>query len=262
MPETHNGTTLKQMTYNGQKLKKWKHNGILVYSAGNIVTYYVNGVFYQEEVESGKSVLSPTTFTPSKTGYTFLGWSLSEGGTVLSECVMDSEPITLYAVWKANDIILVSNYATQNGYGFAGSGSSPLPGESSWGSFGNLLIKSTRGTYGYTRGFLNKAIDLTDYKTITFNILFRLGFGYSGISTIGGFYVGYANSTTVNSASGASRSYNQSPFESSMTFNVDISKVTGEKYVGVVVWAGSYEGDDEWVDGWNQMKVSSIVLKG
>ena len=44
MKETHNGIVLKKMTYNGQKVKKWKHNGVLVYSAGNIVTYYVDGV--------------------------------------------------------------------------------------------------------------------------------------------------------------------------------------------------------------------------
>lgn len=111
MKETHNGIVLKKMTYNGQKVKKWKHNGVLVYSAGNIVTYYVDGVFYQEEVESGNSVLSPTTFTPSKTGYTFVGWSLSEGGAVLSEYVMDSDPITLYAIM----IQTVTSYSYNGG---------------------------------------------------------------------------------------------------------------------------------------------------
>ena len=111
MKETHNGIVLKKMTYNGQKVKKWKHNGVLVYSAGNIVTYYVDGVLYQEEVESGNSVLSPTTFTPSKTGYTFVGWSLSEGGAVLSECVMDSDPITLYAIM----IQTVTSYSYNGG---------------------------------------------------------------------------------------------------------------------------------------------------
>lgn len=111
MPETHNGTTLKQMTYNGQKVKKWKHDGVLVYSAGNIVTYYVDGTSYQEEVEYGNSVLSPTSFTPSKDGYTFVGWSLSEGGAVLSECVMDSDPITLYAIM----IQTVTSYSYNGG---------------------------------------------------------------------------------------------------------------------------------------------------
>lgn len=98
MPGTMNDILLKQMTYNGEKVKKWKHNGVLVYSAGNIVTYYVDGVSYQEEVEYGNTVLNPTSFTPSKDSYTFVGWSLTDGGDVLTEYLMDSDPITLYAI--------------------------------------------------------------------------------------------------------------------------------------------------------------------
>ena len=114
MPETHNGTVLKQITYNGQKVKKWNHNGVLVYSAANIVTYYVNGVSYQEEVEYGKSVLNPTSFTPIKSGYTFSGWSLTDGGAVLSNYVMDTEPITLYAVWNEISIGISSTYTNSD----------------------------------------------------------------------------------------------------------------------------------------------------
>lgn len=111
MPETHNGTVLKKMTYNGQKVKKWKHNGVLVYSAGEIVTYYVNGVVYKEEVEDGESVLSPTSFTPSVSGATFLGWSESKSSTsVLTSKVMNGEPITLYGVYTyTNKSVSVNN---------------------------------------------------------------------------------------------------------------------------------------------------------
>lgn len=46
-----------------------------IYSAGNIVTYYVDsGTYYTEEVDSDASCLSPKTFTPSKDGWSFVGW--------------------------------------------------------------------------------------------------------------------------------------------------------------------------------------------
>lgn len=145
MPETHNGTVLKQMIYNGQKVKKWKHDGVLVYSAGNIVTYYVDGTSYQEEVESGNSVLSPTSFTPSKSGYTFVGWSLSEGGAVLSECVMDSDPITLYAIM----IQTVTSYSYNGG---VQSFTAPVAGTyllQVWGAQGG-----SGGNGGYAKGYI------------------------------------------------------------------------------------------------------------
>ena len=97
-----NNTTLKNMNYNGEKVKKWIHNGVQVFSAGSTVTYVVDsGVSYTEEVDSGASCLSPTTFTPSKDGWTFVGWreDTTASGSVLSSKVMESEPITLYAVY-------------------------------------------------------------------------------------------------------------------------------------------------------------------
>lgn len=104
----HNGVTLKNMTYNGQKVKKWFHNDSRVFSAGNVVTYYVDsGVYYREEVDSDASCLNPTAFTPSKSGWTFVGWreDTTASNDVLSSKVMGDEPITLYAVFK-QDITL------------------------------------------------------------------------------------------------------------------------------------------------------------
>ena len=84
--------------------KKVYVDDVQVFSAGNIVTYYVDGVAYQEEVECGNSCLSPTSFTPTKDGWEFLGWSSSVDSTsVLESLVMDSDPITLYAVFKYPD---------------------------------------------------------------------------------------------------------------------------------------------------------------
>ena len=100
---SYENTTIKKMTYNGQKVKKWYHNGVKVFSAGNVVTYYVDtDNIHTEEVDSEASCLSPTTFTPSKTGYTFVGWrnDTSASSDVLTTKIMGDEPICLYAVFK------------------------------------------------------------------------------------------------------------------------------------------------------------------
>lgn len=80
-----------------------KSDGRVLWSAGSTVTYVVDsGVSYTEEVDSGASCLSPKTFTPSKDGWTFVGWreDTTASGSVLSSKVMESDPITLYAVFE------------------------------------------------------------------------------------------------------------------------------------------------------------------
>lgn len=101
------GAKPKRMYINGLKVKKAYCMGERVWSAGSIVTYICNGVSYQEEVEDGNTVLSPTTFTPILDGATFLGWSLSPNNTtVQTSLVMSGKPITLYAVFKYTDMTL------------------------------------------------------------------------------------------------------------------------------------------------------------
>lgn len=112
---SHNGTTLKKMSYNGEKVKKWYHDDVKVYSAGGVVTYYVDdGVIYQEEVDSEASCLSPKTFTPSKSGWSFVGWreDKTANGSVLSSKVMGDTPITLYAVFSADVTVTYYNNST------------------------------------------------------------------------------------------------------------------------------------------------------
>ena len=89
----------------GSKIKKAYLGSQRVYSAGNVVTYKVDSsVTYQEEVDSDASCLSPKTFTPTKTGWIFVGWreDSAASGTVLSSKTMGDEPVTLYAVFKQN----------------------------------------------------------------------------------------------------------------------------------------------------------------
>lgn len=101
MPLMTGQSQIKLMSSNHKITKLYCENEA-IYSAGNIVTYYANGVSYQEEVESGANCLNPTSFTPSKSGCTFLGWreDKTASGDVLTEKVMGDDPITLYAVFE------------------------------------------------------------------------------------------------------------------------------------------------------------------
>lgn len=110
-----NGTTLKKMQFNGQKVKKWDHNGVRIFSAGNIVTYQVDsGTSYKEEVDNEASCLSPKTFTPTKSGWTFVGWrtDTAASSSVLSSKVMGEDPITLYAVFRQAVTVTYYNGST------------------------------------------------------------------------------------------------------------------------------------------------------
>jgi uncharacterized repeat protein (TIGR02543 family) len=74
-----------------------------IYSAGNVVTYWVDtDIEYKEDVDSDASCLSPTSFTLSKDGWTFVGWreDTTASGDVLTSKVMGDNPISLYAVFK------------------------------------------------------------------------------------------------------------------------------------------------------------------
>lgn len=86
-----------------------------VWRAAKAVTYIVdNNVAYSEDVVRGNSVLSPTTFTPSKSGYTFVGWreDTAANSSVLSSKTMGDSEITLYAVFKRTMTLTYYNNTT------------------------------------------------------------------------------------------------------------------------------------------------------
>ena len=113
------GTKPKRMYIGGLKAKKAYCMGERVWSAGSIVTYICNGVSYQEEVEDGNTVLSPTTFAPTLDGATFLGWSLyRDDATVQTSLFMEGEPITLYAVFKYADGAETQTYKNPTASGY------------------------------------------------------------------------------------------------------------------------------------------------
>ena len=103
MAKVFMGATGCKMYLGAAKITKAYLGSQRVYSAGNIVTYKVDsGVTYQEEVDSGAFCLAPTTFTPAKSGWVFVGWreDATAAGSVFASKVMGDEPVTLYAVFE------------------------------------------------------------------------------------------------------------------------------------------------------------------
>lgn len=99
----------------GKKVKKIYLGAKKVFSAGNWVTYKVDtNDTRSEEWDEGSSVLTPTTFTPTKSGWTFHGWkeTLDAVSNVLSSKIMGDDPITLYGVFKKIVTLTVYNNST------------------------------------------------------------------------------------------------------------------------------------------------------
>lgn len=87
----------------GTKIKRAYLGTANIYSSGNTVTYVVDsGIMYNEEVEEGVSVLAPSSFTPAKSGWNFVGWreDTEANGNVLESKLMGDQPVTLYAVFQ------------------------------------------------------------------------------------------------------------------------------------------------------------------
>lgn len=109
-----NGSTKMKIFIGDVKVKKAYLGSTKVYSSGNVVTYNVDGATYQEEVDEGASVLNPTTFTPTKSGWTFVGWreDATASSSVLSSKIMGDTPITLYAVFRQTVLLEYYDYST------------------------------------------------------------------------------------------------------------------------------------------------------
>lgn len=110
MSITFDGTKLRKHTHNGYKVSKWTHDGVKVFSSGTVVSYY-NGssLIGTKEYNEGADVLKPG-YSPTKSGYTFIGWSTSKNGSRLETLTAGSEPITLYAVFAINSLTAVEGH--------------------------------------------------------------------------------------------------------------------------------------------------------
>lgn len=140
MPKTYANSGIKKIYAGGLIKKVYAHYGPgqtdLVFSASNTVTYVVDtGVSFAEEVEYGTSCLNPKSFTPVKSGWTFCGWREDTTATasILTEKVMDIDPVILYAVFKKTVTL------SYNGNGSTGGSVSSQTGTAYYNGAGNML---------------------------------------------------------------------------------------------------------------------------
>ena len=116
MPTTKNNTTLKNVNWNSDKVKKCILDGVLVFSAGALIRYLVDiGVIHEEEIDSGADACTAyVTFIPTKDDYEFVGWREDDGAnaTVLDEKLVDSDPFDLYAVFRKPITVTCYNNST------------------------------------------------------------------------------------------------------------------------------------------------------
>lgn len=119
------GTKKSKLFLGNKKIKKIYAGTEKVYSSGSIVIYCVDtNIAYQEEVDSEATCLSPKTFTPTKSGYTFVGWreDTTASSSVLTSKVMEDSPITLYAVFKQTITLSYNGNSSTSGSVSAQSG--------------------------------------------------------------------------------------------------------------------------------------------
>lgn len=112
----HNDTVLRFVHYNGNFVKIWEHDGSQVFFSGAEVTYVVDGAEYKEFVNYGQSCLSPTVVAPTKSGWEFAGWRKDTvaSGSVETSVIMNTEPITLYAVFSKQVTVTYSDMGNSN----------------------------------------------------------------------------------------------------------------------------------------------------
>lgn len=132
-----------------------------IYPNAGMVTYHVDtNVTYTEEVDIDESILNPSTFTPSKSGWTFVGWrkDTAANGSVLSNEVMTGDDVTLYAVFRQTITL------SYNGNGATGGSTASQSGTQYYNN-GNVANPSFRlnanGFSNANHNFLNWAMGST-----------------------------------------------------------------------------------------------------
>ena len=126
-----------------------------IYPNSGTVTYYVDtNAVYTEDINIDDSCLNPQTFTPTKSGYTFIGWreDTTAISSVLSSKIMDGNDVVLYAVFRQTITLSYNgnnatggSTAAQTGYRYYNNGNVANP---------SFMLRSngfTRTNYTFTK---------------------------------------------------------------------------------------------------------------
>jgi len=195
------------------------------------ITYNLNGGT-QASGAVTKYTIETATFslpTPTRSKYTFKGWyeSSSFSGSKVTQITKGTTGNkTYYANWELTPYTLFDGSAGINNLG-------------NWKSYGtdksaSISVNSssiTLGSSGHSvNGFVNDAaIDVTNYSTMTFTISYIRPAGEMSQYPIVGLSSSSSNQTSIGSLyySGFAA---QNQFQTTGTYNIDISSLTGTKY--------------------------------
>lgn len=194
-------------------------------------------------VEDGGNATTPAT-NPTKTGYDFLGWSLTDGGDVVTvEAQTITNDTTFYAVWKAKTYTIT--YLNDDGSTLLGNGSAD------YGTKVNVFNNAPTATkaptaqyeYAFKEWVYENGNSVGTNDTVTGDITLKASYtettrsytvNYSGAN--GTVSVAYANGTVVPSGSavpyGTTLTLTATPdlFYNVGTWTANGSAVTGTTY--------------------------------
>lgn len=152
-----------------------------------------------QEQEYG-SYITITTDEPTRTGYSFLGWSADENATTASYVAGDdyqpNADTTLYAVWKSNDLVLEPNKDYTATISTAGTSVYYSFTPSTTATYGIYSVHGSGDTYVYLYDSSNKVIAKDDDAGPGSN--FRLTYNLTAGETYRFRIKFYSSSTTGN----------------------------------------------------------------
>ena len=234
-----------------------------IIGTGYVISYDTNGgsngpdsqvKYYNEDL-----ILSSTT--PTRTGYSFQGWSTTSTGSVAyaaGATYSGNANMNLYAVWKVSTLTVSSSdtffgdaYVVNNNYGnyVANNGNLGIEVNASAG-YGNTYSISGQ------RDSINK-IDLSGYTYITFNVApFQTtqNYGGDGLPVSGG--AGTITTTAYGKVGGKTVQFNQKTKLSDLGLNL-----TQAQTISVYAFIQNYSPWSNWYGGVSTINVTSIVLE-
>lgn len=214
-----------------------------IYPNSGTVTYYVDtNAVYTEDINIDDSCLNPQTFTPTKSGYTFIGWreDTTAISSVLSSKIMDGNDVVLYAVFRQTITLSYNgnnatggSTAAQTGYRYYNNGNASNPSftlrANGFTRTNYTFLKWAMGSTGGTQYSAGASVTLT--ANTTFYSVWKLS-TVSIPSQIGN------NDWQGDRYTGSSRS---GPYDltnvTSLTFNIT-AKVRGDSGGDTIVTVG------------------------
>lgn len=227
-----------------------------IYPNAGTVTYYVDtNTVRTEEIDIDESCLSPKTFTPSKSGWTFVGWreDKTASSSVLSSKIMTGDDVTLYAVFKQTITLSYNgngstggSTASQSGTRYYNNGNAANPSftlrSNGFSRTNYAFQKWAQGSAGGTQYAAGASVTLSANTTF-YAVWLQTAFPSNGTIKIGTLSFStealpsgntYTQITPIFSgfSGGFTASGNQLQANNAMTVSVSITATSRNEYTG------------------------------